>query len=105
MKHIAEKRNSRWLKWEGQVLIDEIDKGRLKGRNQFYKSIVIKNPIKNIITNTNTENNYMKRFTPTHGDLQFTNIKNDNTKFFLGKTIKVRITGYTIHSLEGIQII
>ena len=43
IKHIAKKRNARWLNWEGHILIDEIDNGGvLKGRNQYYKSVIIK---------------------------------------------------------------
>ncbi|MBA3978289.1 MAG: tRNA (N(6)-L-threonylcarbamoyladenosine(37)-C(2))-methylthiotransferase [Nitrosopumilus sp.] len=105
MKHIAKKRNSRWLEWEGQVLIDEIDMGRLKGRNQYYKSIVIKNPIENTITKTNVKNYNKERFSELHGDLRLMNLKNGNNKLPLGKTIRVRIIGYSTHSLEGIQII
>jgi tRNA A37 methylthiotransferase MiaB len=41
-KNIAKKRNSRWLNWEGNVLIDEVEGGKLKARNQYYKSIIVK---------------------------------------------------------------
>src|SRR5215212_793580 len=37
IKNITKKRNSRWINWKGSILIDEIDNGKLKGRNQYYK--------------------------------------------------------------------
>ncbi len=105
MKHIAKKRNSRWLGWEGQVLIDEIENGNPKGRNQYYKSIVIKNPIEIISAKTITKDNNMEKFSQAHGDLHLMNLTNYDNKLTLGKTIMVRVTGYSNHSLEGIQII
>ncbi len=104
MKHIAKKRNSRWLGWEGQVLIDEIDMGNPKGRNQYYKSIVIKNPIETISTKTITKNDNMENFSQTHGDFSLMKLTNYDNKFTLGKTIMARVTGYSTHSLEGIRI-
>ena len=105
MKHIAKKRNSRSLRWEGQVLIDEFDTDNPKGRNQYYKSIVIKNPIETTSTKTFTKNGNMENFSQTHGDLHLMNLTNYDNKFTLGKTIMVKVTGYSTHSLEGIQII
>jgi tRNA A37 methylthiotransferase MiaB len=104
MKDIARKRNSRWLGWEGDVLLDEIDMENLKGRNQFYKSIVIKNSLDKTITKTNDKNYNHELFSQTHGYLRHMSLKNSNDKLPLGKTVKVKITGYTTHSLEGIQI-
>ena len=105
MKHIAKKRNSRWLGWEGQVLIDEIEMGNPKGRNQYYKSIIIKNPIETISTKTITKNNNTEKSSQTHGDLHLMNLTNYDNKLTLGNTVMVRVIGYSTHSLEGIQII
>jgi MiaB-like tRNA modifying enzyme len=104
MKDIARKRNSKWLGWEGDVLLDEIDMDNLKGRNQFYKSVLIKNSFEKMITKANDQNHNHEIFSQTHGDLRIMNLKNSNNKLPLGKTIKVKITGYTTHSLEGVQI-
>ena len=53
IKNIAKKRNSRWLNWEGNILIDEIDDdGKPKGRNQYYKSITIEKYNENVVNNT-----------------------------------------------------
>lgn len=105
MKHIAKKRNSRWLGWEGQVLIDEFETDNPKGRNQYYKSIVIKNPIETKSTKTLTKNDNMEITSQINGDQRLMNLANYDKKLTLGKTIMVRVTGYSTHSLEGIQII
>ena len=105
MKQIAKKRNSRWLGWEGKVLIDEFERNDPKGRNQYYKSIVIKNPIEIKSTTTTTKNDNMEISSQTHRDVRLINLKNYDNKLTLGETIMVRVTGYSTHSLEGVQII
>jgi hypothetical protein len=57
-----------------------------------------------MITKANDQNHNHEIFSQTHGDLRIMNLKNSNNKLPLGKTIKVKITGYTTHSLEGVQI-
>ena len=106
-KNIAKKRNSRWLKWEGNILIDEVEDGKLKGRNQYYKSIVIKRYNEDIMSNTKEgDDNYNNNGKISHfdGDLYSKYSNNHNNRYYLGKTLKVRITGYSNHTLEGIQI-
>lgn len=109
IKNIAKKRNSRWLNWEGNILIDEINNGELKGRNQYYKSIIIKNFNEKIFTNTKQKEGYYKNngFVNSSvggGDLYSMNLNNHNNNLPLGKTMMVKITGYSNHTLEGIQI-
>jgi len=41
IKAIAKRRNSKWIDWEGEILINEIEHGKLKGRNDYYKSIIL----------------------------------------------------------------
>ncbi len=41
-KEIASSNNRSWLGWEGEILIDEIGKGALIGRNFAYKPCVLK---------------------------------------------------------------
>jgi threonylcarbamoyladenosine tRNA methylthiotransferase CDKAL1 len=106
-KNIAKKRNSRWLNWEGNVLIDEVEGGKLKARNQYYKSIIVKEYNEGVVSDTKEgENNYKNNGKISHfdGDLYSKYSNNHNYRLYLGKTIKVRITGYSNHTLEGIQI-
>jgi threonylcarbamoyladenosine tRNA methylthiotransferase CDKAL1 len=106
-KNIAKKRNSRWLNWEGNVLIDEVEGGKLKARNQYYKSIIVKEYNEGVVSDTKEgENNYKNngKISDFDGDLYSKYSNNHNNRMYLGKTIKVRITGYSNHTLEGIQI-
>jgi hypothetical protein len=79
--------------------------GNPKGRNQYYKSIVVKNPNETVSTKAITENKNMERLSQTQGYVSPMNITNYDNKPILGKTIMVKVTGYSTHSLEGIQII
>ncbi len=98
-KQIAKKRNSMWLNWEGEILINEIDENRIKGRNQYYKSILLKELNDDIDA---IKNNMVKDSKKVGESLLVAS--NLNGRQFLGKTIKVKITGYSNHTLEGIQI-
>ena len=105
IKQIAKKRNARWLNWEGNILIDEIDNGLLKGRNQYYKSVIIKEFKEDLLTTIKEENNLKSTsFTKSTGNIYSTNLNNHKNSLTLGNTIKVKITGYSNHMLEGIQI-
>ncbi len=104
IKNIAKKRNSRWLNWKGDVIIDEMDNVKLKGRNQYYKSIIIKNLNENKLTVSKGNSKNNENFSKPLGDLYSMRWNNHNDNFFLGKTIMVKVTGYSNHTLEGIQI-
>jgi threonylcarbamoyladenosine tRNA methylthiotransferase CDKAL1 len=41
VKDISSARNSRWLGWTGEVIIDEIHKNWIQGRNYAYKPIIL----------------------------------------------------------------
>ena len=101
VKQIAKKRNSMWINWEGDILINEIDNHGIKGRNQYYKSILVKefNEKENSI-----KNNMIKSSKNISENILSHNSNNNKYKQYLGTTIKVKITGYTNHTLEGIQI-
>ena len=105
IKNIAKKRNSRWLNWRGDVIIDEMDSEKIKGRNQYYKSVIIKNLNENKLTDSIGNSNNNENFSRPLGDLYTMSLNNQNDNFFLGKTMMVMVTGYSNHTLEGIQII
>jgi len=105
IKQIAKKRNARWLNWEGNILIDEIENGSLKGKNQYYKSVIIKEFKENLLTNIKEDNDSKGSFTKSNKNIYPTSSNNHKNRLTLGNTIKVKITGYSNHMLEGIQII
>jgi threonylcarbamoyladenosine tRNA methylthiotransferase CDKAL1 len=41
VKDISSARNSRWLGWTGEVIIDEIHKNCIQGRNYAYKPVIL----------------------------------------------------------------
>jgi len=43
VKKISLERNKRWINWEGKIIVDEINKDGIQGRNYAYKPIFIKN--------------------------------------------------------------
>jgi tRNA A37 methylthiotransferase MiaB len=40
-RNIAQKRNSLWVGWQGEIVVDEIRNGSVQGRNYAYKSVVL----------------------------------------------------------------
>jgi MiaB-like tRNA modifying enzyme len=46
VRNVSKKRNEKWLDWEGEVFIDELNDDFVTGRNYAYKPIVIKEKLK-----------------------------------------------------------
>jgi tRNA A37 methylthiotransferase MiaB len=40
VRQVAKKRNSTWMGWKGEIVIDEVDKAA-QGRNYAYKSVIL----------------------------------------------------------------
>ncbi len=63
VRNVSKKRNEKWLDWEGEVLIDELNDDFVTGRNYAYKPIVIKEKLKlgNIVNVeiTDTKSNFL----------------------------------------------
>ena len=106
IKNITKKRNSKWINWTGSILIDEIDNGKLKGRNQYYKSIIMKEYNEKILIDLVKEYDKSNNNKVFKNDTKFynMNLKDQNFNSYLGKSIDVKIIGYSNHTLEGIQI-
>lgn len=60
IKRIAKENNERWLGWKGEVLINDIENGKMKGRNNSYKSIVFTEDPDCIFTKISSANSYSK---------------------------------------------
>jgi tRNA A37 methylthiotransferase MiaB len=106
IKNITRKRNSKWINWKGSILIDEIVNGKLKGRNQYYKSVILKDNNKEIFTTLMKEDDKLKSNEIFNGNKSFhnMNLKNQNFNAYLGKTIDIKIVEYSDHTLEGVYI-
>jgi threonylcarbamoyladenosine tRNA methylthiotransferase CDKAL1 len=119
IKAIAKKRNSRWIDWEGEILINEIENGRLKGRNDFYKSIILDSGSDESFLKMNVQKDYQSntqqsRFYPSYKDQKAENkvieaspYKNSKSYFdnpLLGKRMRVRVVAFSNHVLNAIPI-
>lgn len=117
IKDISKKRNSRWVNWEGEIVINEISDGFLKGRNNYYKSIILEsrqndleiNVVKPKVVdstlstlyqeNTNQVKNIAARYNPYIHRSTYV-----NNSDLLGKVVKVKVIGYSNHLLRGILL-
>ena len=119
IKAIARKRNSRWIDWEGEILINDIENGKLKGRNDFYKSIILDREPDESFLKMNMQqdcqsNMQQSKFYPSYKDQKAENkvietspYKNSRSYFdnpLLGKRIKVRVVAFSNHVLNAIPI-
>ena len=75
-KEIAVKRNSIWKGWRGNIIIDEISKNNIQGRNYAYKPVLL---------------------SPECA----TSNKGTNSKLHIGEEIPVAICGYSNYSLTS----
>jgi threonylcarbamoyladenosine tRNA methylthiotransferase CDKAL1 len=76
VKEITRRRNSMWIDWKGEVIIDEVNTNNVVGRNYAYKSVVIS-----------------PWAMPSSSVLY--------KKYSLGRQIKAQIYDYSDYSLKG----
>ena len=119
IKAIAKRRNSKWVNWEGEVLINEIENGKLKGRNDYYKSIILeRDPDESFLKRKNQTNSQSgiqdSKVYHKYMDQKEQNIviktgpyKNSMLYFdnpFIGKKVRVRVIAYSNHVLNAIPV-
>ena len=119
IKEIAKRRNSKWMNWEGEILINEIENGRLKGRNDYYKSIIlIRDPDESFLKRK-IRPNYQSRILESKVFHQYIQQKGENLDIktgpyknsisyfnnpYIGKRIRVRVVAYSNHVLNAIPV-
>jgi len=119
IKSIANKRNSKWINWEGDVIINEIENGRLKGRNDYYKSIILERDPDESSLKTKRQANYQSRTEESKDFQKNTDQKEENTiiktgpyknsmLYFsnpcMGKKIRVKVISYSNHVLNAVPV-
>jgi MiaB-like tRNA modifying enzyme len=119
IKAIALRRNSKWINWEGEVLINEIENGRLKGRNDYYKSIILEYDPEEPSPSRKTHTKYQSRIEKSMYFQKNTDKKKENTVIktgpyknsmlyfknpFMGKKIRVKVISYSNHVLNAVPI-
>lgn len=119
IKTISHKRNSKWIHWEGDILLNEIEGSSIKGRNNFYKTIILEKNF-NTIERENPNNDNNKSNVTINPFINMTKIKlkskdennnlyknnNINNEIYklLGQSIRVKVTNFTNHILFAKQI-
>jgi MiaB-like tRNA modifying enzyme len=106
IKSLALKKNSRWVGWKGEILIDDIENGILKGRNDYYKSIALKEDPNDVL---NQDKNLDQR---NDNDIRkksgINNILSENDSLFhnphMGKRMVVRVVSNSNHTLNAIPL-
>ena len=119
IKAIAKRRNSKWIDWEGEILINEIEHGKLKGRNDYYKSIILDHDHDESYLKSKTQTNLQSGIQDSLGLSNYTDQKLENIVIktgpyknnisysnnpFMGKKIKVKVIAYSNHVLKAIPI-
>jgi MiaB/RimO family radical SAM methylthiotransferase len=119
IKAIAKRRNSKWIDWEGEILINEIEHGKLKGRNDYYKSIILDHDHDESYLKSKTQTNLQSGIQDSLGLSNYTDQKLENSVIktgpyknnisysnnpFMGKKIRVKVIAYSNHVLKAIPI-
>lgn len=119
IKAIAKRRNSKWINWEGEVLINDIEKGRLKGRNDYYKSIILEADPDESFLKMRPQTNFQSRILESKIYHKYADNKEENRVIktgpyknsmlyvgnpFIGKRVRVRVVSYSNHVLNAIPI-
>jgi MiaB-like tRNA modifying enzyme len=106
IKEIALKKNSRWEGWKGEILIDDVENGVLKGRNDYYKSISLKEDPNNLLNEDKNSVRRNDRFLTRNKGLHYT-IQEKNPLFHnphMGKRIMVKVVSNSNHTLHAIPL-
>jgi tRNA A37 methylthiotransferase MiaB len=119
IKAIAKRRNSKWIDWEGEILINEIEHGNLKGRNDYYKSIILDPDHDESFLKSKTQTNFQSGIQDSLGLSNYTDQKLENSVIktgpyknnisysnnpFMGKKIRVKVIAYSNHVLKAIPV-
>ena len=119
IKAIAKRRNSKWINWEGEILINEIENGKLKGRNDYYKSIILERDPDESFLKGKTQTNHHSRIQESRTYHKYTDQKEENIVIktgpyknsvlcfdnpFIGKKVRVKVVAYSNHVLSAIPV-
>lgn len=109
IKQIAKENNSKWIGWEGEVLINDVENGIMKGRNDYYKSIVFNDDPNFVFINAfpafkNQEP--IEKSSSSHK--RNTNVFSKNRLLssnpYLGFRVLAKVVSYSSHTLQAIPL-
>jgi MiaB-like tRNA modifying enzyme len=106
IKEIALKNNSRWEGWKGEILIDDVENGVLKGRNDYYKSISLNEDPHNLLNENKNLFQRNDKFSTRNKGLHYTMLENNPLLHnpHMGKRIVVKVVSNSNHTLNAIPL-
>ncbi len=106
IKKIALEKNSKWQGWKGEILIDDIENGILKGRNDYYKSICLDQDPNQLFTYSNDKD--QKKYKSLVEKTEFHSFFAKNRSRFqnphMGKRVIVKVISNSHHTLNAIPL-
>ncbi|HKR72633.1 MAG TPA: tRNA (N(6)-L-threonylcarbamoyladenosine(37)-C(2))-methylthiotransferase [Candidatus Nitrosocosmicus sp.] len=106
IKNIALEKNSKWQGWKGEMLIDDIENGILKGRNDYYKSISLNQDPNQLFSHANAK--YYKKNKSTFEKAEISSFFAKNSSQFqnphMGKRVIVKVISNSHHTLNAIPL-
>jgi tRNA A37 methylthiotransferase MiaB len=106
IKKIALEKNSKWQGWKGEILIDDIENGILKGRNDYYKSISLDQDPNQLFTYSNDKD--QKKYKSLVEKTEFHSFFAKNRSRFqnphMGKRVIVKVISNSHHTLNAIPL-
>lgn len=106
IKKIALEKNSKWQGWKGEILIDDVENGILKGRNDYYKSISLDKDPNQLLCQDNNKDN--KNTNILHENNESHSIFVKKRSIFqnphMGKRVIVKVISNSHHTLCAIPL-
>ncbi|VFJ15352.1 tRNA (N(6)-L-threonylcarbamoyladenosine(37)-C(2))-methylthiotransferase [Candidatus Nitrosocosmicus franklandus] len=106
IKSIALRKNSKWKGWKGEILIDDIENGILKGRNDYYKSIALREDPNNILEQEDNLIRKVGKVRKKNIDIRHTQLENSClfNSAHMGQRMIVKVVSHSNHTLNAIPL-
>ncbi len=109
VKRIAFKNSSKWQGWKGEILLDDVENGILKGRNDYYKSIALtEDPHQVLQENSEMENKYNQEKTLVNKKNYDRDLIQKKDSLYanpnIGKRLIVKVISHSNHTLNAVPL-
>lgn len=106
IKKIALDKNSKWQGWKGEILVDDIENGTLKGRNDYYKSISLNKDSVQLLCHDYNKDHNNPEVIVENNELQsvFAKKKSQFQNPHMGKRVIVKVISNSHHTLSAIPL-
>lgn len=109
IKQIAKENNSKWVGWKGEVLINDLENGIMKGRNDYYKSISFKDDpnfifMKPLPSSKNQEGIRISSNSHINKSNVYSKNKVLSSNPYLGSRVIAKVVSHSNHTLQAIPL-